>query len=308
MLIPDGLHLGLPAPEYHADPALGSGSIKDALESIERYRYRQRFPLNANPAMALGSLAHVLILEPDTVADAFVTQPDEIKTRRGKAWDAFVSEAGTRTIVKGDDYRKAEGMARAIYKDPLARRLIAGADHEVSAFWTDDGVRCKARIDSLPRGGSVPLLAEDGSEMEYPCSKIVVDLKTTKSAAIRDWTTYTMERLGRHIQAGHYMRILRALGLDRDRWVFVVVEQEPRILDDDGEPAHVVKVYEIRLSTLAAGEARAAAAVRSIAAARESGIWTSPHTGPIKVVGLTEWAEEADMNAATEETPVGDIF
>jgi len=302
-----GLYPDLPAAEYHADPALGSGAIKDVLESPARYRYRQLHPKKATDAMALGSLAHAMILEPETVADAFVRQPDEIKQRRGSAWDGFCAEAGDRTIVRADDYRRAEGMRRAVEGHPVARRLLSGRT-EVSAFWTDQGVRLKARADALPEDGTVPLLGEDGEVMEYPCSRVIVDLKTTRSADIRQWTTWALERFGYHYQAGHYRRVLEACGEARERFVFVVVESEARILGDDGEPAHVVEVYEMRLSTLSVGEMKAAGAVRKVAACQETGAWTTQPSGPIKVVGLTEFQEEAAAGEAYDEPDIDPGF
>jgi len=306
-MLADGLYPDLPAADYHADDALGSSSIKDADEGPARFRFRQLQPKKATDAMALGSLAHAMILEPDTVADAFVAQPAEIKRRAGKAWDAFCVEAGNRTIVKPSDYRLAVGMRDAVAAHPIASRLLTGAT-EVSAFWTDHGVRLKARADALPVEGTVPLLGEDGEVVQFPVSRVIVDLKSSRSAAIRDWTTWSLERFRHHLQSGHYRRVFNACGEDRERFVFVVVEQQPAIIGADDAPAHRVEVYEMRLSTLSVGEMKATRAARVIATCRETGVWTTQPTGPIKVVGMTEWAEEAAASESYEEPNMGDIF
>lgn len=299
-MIPDGIHPGLPAADYHADPALGSGDVKTlATKSALHYRHRLGNPKPASGRMDLGSLIHCMMLEPDHVDDRFVVQPADIKTRRGAAWDEFVvTVVGSRTVVKGDDWGAAWGALAALEKHPIASVLLAGR-RECSAFWTDEnGVRCKARFDALPDVGEVLLMGEEEAvPVAVPCADIMVDLKSTADAHPRNWRSWALERLQYHCQAGAYRRVLRGLGEPRQRWVFVVVEQQP---------PHAVACYELTPASIAAGEALSVRACRQYAASVEFNDWPG-YGHEIRPVSVSTWAIEAAHAEVYEEPEIENL-
>ena len=297
MITQDGIHLGLAATPYHADTALGSGSIKAIIESPKLYRYRADHPIVASRTMDVGSLIHAILLEPETVGAAFV----ELDDGQAMAWhtgafqewyrgafeftgcqgmkikeaaDGFRAhyEAQDRTIVRALDMETARNAVAAIRADPLASILLTG-DTEVSAFWTDDaGVRMKARCDALPSGGEVDL-----PRGPTRLADIIVDLKTTgRKAHSSEYTRHAIKRMGYHVQLGHYRRVLREAGQAREYAVMVVVEQAP---------PHHVGVFYLDDETLELGEALSRKAARDWATCTEAGEWPGYGEG-ITLIGL----------------------
>ena len=297
MTITDGIHYRLEAATYHADQAMGSGSVKAMLESPRLYRYHADHPRAATRPMDVGSLIHAMLLEPETVGKAFV----ELDDGQSLAWhtgafqewyrgafgfdgcqglkikeaaDGFRAhyEAQDRTIVRASDMETARNAVAAIRAEPLASMLLTG-DTEVSAFWTDDaGVRTKARCDALPSGGEVDL-PRGPTQLD----DIIVDLKTTgRKAHSSEYTRHAIKRMGYHIQLGHYRRVLREAGQAREYAVMVVVEQTP---------PHHVGVFYIDDETLELGEALSRKAARDWATCTEAGEWPGYGEG-ITLIGL----------------------
>lgn len=300
MGLPDpGLYDHVPSEDYHPWPALGSTDVKVlATRTPAHYRYHADHPREASAAMDLGSLVHALVLDP-AEADRFICQPPEIKVRRGKKWDAFVEENAGRTIVKAGDWEKAKRMRDALLANPQARAMLTNGRCEVSFRWDDPetGAPCKGRADSLPTDGALILPGADGP-IEVPLSDCAVDLKTTASADPSEWTSRSMERIGYHIQGGHYLRGLRYLGeTSRQWWAFVVVESAP---------PHLIAFYALDRRSLAAGGDLAAFACRRYVDCVEADEWPGYGDG-VRMIGLSDFAISAAMMRANDDTEEGEI-
>lgn len=174
-------------------------------------------------SMKAGTLAHCLILEPDTVTERYVVQPLDLdpRTKAGKEWTA----AQSRVIVTGEQMKTAEEQRAAVMAVPeLASILTMPGVAESSVFWTDQetGLSCMCRPDWLV----------DGPEV------ICLDLKTSADA-MPDGFGKSCASFGYHRQAAHYSNGLRANGLEVDLFVFAVVSSAypfiaaPYVLDAD---------------------------------------------------------------------------
>jgi hypothetical protein len=293
--VPNGIYEGLDAEAYHADDALGSSSIKVlATKTPAHFREYQRKPVKPSSKMTLGSLIHCMVLEPGEEFNRFAVQPASIKQRRGKAWDEWVVTIGNREVVKQSDWDAAERACAAVMSHPVAPRVLSGR-RECSAFWTDEnGVRVKARFDALPESGEVELLNIEGDREAYPLARCMCDLKSSASAHPNDWGRFVLERMGYHVQAGSYRRLLNALGEDRDRWLFVVVETSAPF---------AVAVYELSLNSIGAGEAMAAKACRQYAASTDLDDWAGYPT-EIGLVSVSDWTIEAAQADAYVEPDI----
>ena len=311
MTIPDGIHPGLPAEDYHADPALGSSSVKLMLESPKQYRHNADHPKQASRGMDVGSLIHALLLEPDTVAEVYAVLDDGITLNWAQSafqgWyreafrfagcqgmkvreaaDGFrqhYSESG-RTIVRAGDWTTAQRAAAAVRDDSVASSLLTGR-LECSAFVTLDVVRCKARADALPDEGELHVATRTLS-----LSDCIVDLKTTGTKAkAGEWTGRVMQRMGNHIQAGHYRRAFREAGEAREWWAFVVVEQNP---------PHHVGVFVMDRDTLRTGEALSRRACADWAMCTEADQWPGYGEG-VQIIGIgPDWLDGLNERAQRE--------
>lgn len=205
-----GVITGLAADAYHADPDSVSNTMLSAMNKSPAHCYAlhldpQRPIIESTDAMAAGTLAHTIILEPDTMATRYVVKPDNIDFRRtdGKAW----KEAQTLPIIDCDAVTIAEQQRAAFLRVGELRALLHKGTPEASVFWRDatTGLRCRARPDWLHPTG--------------PRRVKVLDVKT-----IRDLTPDAVQRAistyGYHRQAAHYTAGLQACGVDVQEFVF----------------------------------------------------------------------------------------
>ena len=231
-MTPIGCHFDIPASVYHADPGASASRLKRiALESPLHCMLEMRTPIEPTPAMVLGTLVHQAILEPGqplpmlaVVPESYTVpedykpaskrdvQPGEVvewsfRRKHCQQWRKAQEEAG-RIVLSRDDADVIWDAAKAVGSHSLAAGFFNDADAEVSMFWeTEDGSRCKARLDLVPRGSAL------------------VDVKFTNDASPRAFAKHVVS-MGYHIQAAWYLMAWETCGTGkRDDFFFVAIEQ-----------------------------------------------------------------------------------
>lgn len=261
--------------DYHADfSAVSCSMLKVFAESRREYeaRYITRTIVSPPPSdsMQLGSLAHAMLLEPSAMVE-FVPIPDAVlavdkngvKSRKGKAWDAFEAANANKTLLKIDEYNAAQQMIDAVRAKcgPWFASPNGKAEHEIR--WTDEatGLPCKAKIDYLMPG-------------------FIFDFKTAKSSTPKSFRS-SVRNFQYDLQESHYTAGVKAVtGID-PRFLFVVVKSEP---------PHQCRVYETPENDNAPPWSRIdketarmnyRQALRELAACYASGDWSDPHEDEI---------------------------
>lgn len=243
---------------YHAHPALGSSRLRELLKSPAHFKANTR---RETEALALGSLVHTLVLEPETFPDRYVVVPKiDGRTKEGKAQRAALAD-DPRIAVDGEIMAEASACATSI----MAHRVyqhIRDAQTEHTVFWTDEetGIECKARFDVLG-----PLL---------------VDLKTTRDASPKGFQR-AIATYGYHIQAAHYMAGAIANGMEPRGFLFACVETSPPYL-----PAG----YLMGNPTLEQGERERREALLTYAQCLREDRWPGYNDDRIEVIDLPQWA------------------
>lgn len=213
-----GIHLDLPASDYHAMPGASASQLRTLWQSTPAHlRASLDAPRAATSALKLGTLAHSVVLEPDKPLPGVAIQPDEYEP--GKKWTNAAKlckdwraeqEAAGLMVLKADEYDAAFAMARNLATHPSAGPLLTDGRPEVSLVVRDEtnGIDCRARVDWLPNSHAA-----------------IVDLKTTSDASERAFTKKAYD-LGYHIQAAFYLDLWNALmpSEPRSAFFFVVVE------------------------------------------------------------------------------------
>lgn len=159
--------------------------------------------------MKKGSLTHLLTLEPELFDSEYVLLPDEIKVRRGKAYDEFAAAVGNREILTAAEFEDGKRIATAVRSNPEALKIIENATGIEQSFFSEDfatGVKTKCRPDVL--------LGEH-----------IYDLKTTRNAHIRSFIS-AIKSYRYNVQAAFYTDVCRSVGQDIQNFGFIVVDTE----------------------------------------------------------------------------------
>lgn len=218
-----------PAEQYHAADGVSRSMLNVLFEQTPMH-YRSRFILKETekeetPAMRLGTLTHRCILEPDSMAGAFHTKPHGMNfaTTEGKAWK---KERADKPIISLEEHVAMIGMRDAVWRHPLASRMLKKADFERSAFADHDGMLLKARFDAMPPSGNV-----------------LPDIKTCEDASL-DKVEKSINEYLYWRQAAFYLKVAKLLSLPFEIFAFIFVEKTP---------PYAVAVYQLDDLVLEAG-------------------------------------------------------
>ena len=222
MTLEPGIHEGIAAELYHADPcdepSLSASVAKILLSRSPLHawhahpRLNPRYEAEHSDKFDLGTAAHLLFLQGDKFAEQVSTiDATDWRTSAAKAHKEAVRAAGLTPLLLKDWQRVVE-MVGAI-RDQLAARdddppLFDAGKPEQTLIWREHGVLCKARLDWL---------ADDLA--------VIDDLKTTSTSAERyEWERRAFWPNKFHIQARLYQRAVKAITGQEPRFRFFVVE------------------------------------------------------------------------------------
>ena len=257
-------------------------------------------------AKGLGTVAHALILEPDTVGEQIVVRPEncgkhsnaaksalidwildvtgaddpaiDCNLALGKQLDAKLKvleqilKKSEKVICSSENWEKAQKMRDSVMAKPIGRVIFDKgiAEATMLAIDPETGVLCKIRPDWLAEG-----------------HELITDLKSALSAAFGEFSRASA-RYGYHIQASFYRKIHALVtGSTRPSFLHVVVENEP---------PYDCAFYEMDQASLAAGDQRVKRALDIWSMCDKSGQW--PGIGydyqaneyRIEALSLPKWA------------------
>lgn len=191
----------MPEDEYRAVPALSYSSIKEINVSVNDYLYFQTEEEVDTIGKTIGKAYHKAILEgfdafnsiykpPFTPTDDCLKSKDDLinfcndnsidfkqSWTKDKIFDA-IKQCGHNVksydmeresyennfiVIPSEAHKKISAYAEIIGKSDIAKELH-NAPKEVSVFWKEDGINCKARFDALTSGGVFDLKTFDNSK------------------------------------------------------------------------------------------------------------------------------------------------
>lgn len=219
-----GIYEGIENKAYHADPALGSTSLKTlASRTPAHWKWESEHPVHKD-IYDLGTVAHSLILEDDQSGVVVI----DVEAKRGKVWtepaDAAVNDG--KIPLKRSEWEMVKAMRDSVMAHPLARAAFTDHRAEESVFWEEDGQLLKCRPDAWK-------------------PSLLVDLKTAASADPREFGR-TAYKLGYAQSADHYTEGVRIMTGETLPFLFVNVEKSP---------PYLVSVVQLDDEALAAGRA-----------------------------------------------------
>ena len=222
----------------------------------------------SSSAKGLGEAVHLAVWEPEVFQDCVEIWTDT-KTR-GKAFHAYRDDlSDSQILLTSEEAAKVTPMVAAIYAHPKASQLLAKVDERESTIIfeleaTEDEETIKLLTKARPDGISRELQA-------------VVDLKTTQSAAPRDFV-YSLRKYGYHYQGLVYRLACESVDINVGYHLIIAVENK--------EP-YQVALYRVTEQAITTAHADLAPAIVTLAKCYETGEWPaySPH---IVEIGLPE--------------------
>jgi len=160
-LLPLGLHFGLDEDRYYADPAIGSTQIRQLARNPQAYwsdswMNPRRIPHHSTLSQVRGTALHQLVyFGVDYFNDHYLCGADQKGLSQGEKSANTkrankLADAVGKIALKFDDYERVMIAAAMIVKNPELAGVFASGKPEISLFWqTDDGIRCKARMDYI---------------------------------------------------------------------------------------------------------------------------------------------------------------
>jgi len=185
---PPGIYENIAFDDYGMIPAINHTRLVRIDKSPMNYRIApDREP---SQAFALGSLVHCGKLEPDSLSERYVMQPDfanspDNKDQKGTrstsgatswckqqvaAFGVQAAESGRQVITEAQ-WRQFDGAMAAMKACPQFVRDVNNSETELTIVWNDrrTGLLCKARIDAAMRGKKlIDLKTCDDSQSSGP--------------------------------------------------------------------------------------------------------------------------------------------
>lgn len=275
-MIDPGIYHDIPIDEYHR-----SNEWADMLNASALKKLKNRTPRHfmasktapqepPTPAMQLGSLIHLAVLEPSRFAASTIIQPEEGIDRRTKAgkeaWAEFEASANGKQIITAEQAAICAGVLDSLHSGchQTALNLLTNGVPEVSVVWNDPSTeeRCKCRPDYL---------RDD---------HIIVEVKTTSGGA--DWPTFrrVCGNLDYDLAAAWYMGGAKEATGHKHEYIFIVIETfDP----------YEIAVYMPDDIFFDNGRVKVREALDKYVQAKASNVWAG-YPDEIQLVTLPPWA------------------
>ncbi len=143
---PMGLWLDMPEAEYHAVKAFSYSFSKEFGRSPAHGQAYLKKEWEVDPDREKFKAVHLLCLEPK--------MQERIEVKDGVWRDKLKAEVqelqrSGKIVLKQKDFDAAKLISESVKQHSLAGLILSNSLCEVSIFWIEDGVYCKARIDIL---------------------------------------------------------------------------------------------------------------------------------------------------------------
>lgn len=251
---------------YHDIPALSASGINKWWNESP-YHYWMESPFNPNrikqettPAMAFGSLCHILAFEPQNFDNLMAIAPDCDKRSNANKEIHADFEAGLngRAAITRKQHEQGLLMQAALQKNLVTSKLLKDCVVEEPFFWNDLLPR-KAKLDAFKDG-------------------LILDLKT---GANIDWNNLDgyICKMGYYRQAAYYREAYRQRhGVFPDGFVFIF---------QDSDFPEIIAAKAIADIAIDVGLAECEEAASDIKRRLDAGDWLPPLK--ITDVTLPEW-------------------
>lgn len=257
----------MPDEVYHARSELSSTQLRWFMKSPNYYRHMLQVPMKKSAALDFGHALHLGLLQPDEYPNVVLAAPVcDRRTKEGKLiWENFQKGLKPGTVVlKEDELFAVDRIVRSIRASQWWQDFEkTDLRFEVSGFAELEGIPCRIRVDGLPMVGEV-----------------LWDLKSAISVSPGAFKHAVFSH-GYVMQAAFYLKVARALGMDKQRFVFLAVEKSG---------PYDFRPYELEAEVLERAERDIDRALRKFATCKAFDEWPGYHKDEPVRIGLPGWA------------------
>lgn len=201
-----GVYRGMSSEDYHADPAIGSTTVK-AISVSPANLYLN--PFKGSKSAHIGTAVHAALLEPDVFKREFILSED-ITARNTSAYKALKEKHDPDKIIIGNEVGLVNKMIwSAGMNSDFVDYMSSPGVSELSVFAVcpETGLSLKCRFDRLSDNHPYPL-----------------DVKTCKDAT-RHGFSQAFGSFHYHVQAAFYLYVLMlATGRELNQFCFFALE------------------------------------------------------------------------------------
>ena len=233
--------------EYHGSFGTSSSTIKKLIEKTPAHlHYDMHHPKESTESMAMGTLVHTLVLEPEKFEQEYMVCPSDLKAPTARQleaknpsdktlvqiaeWEAWQKQAEGKQIISQAQFDQANQMAQSVLSHPTASALLQDKIVESSIYWWyrptdgDDDRKYKELLKVRP-------------DVIDTTHGVIADLKTTTDASY-DGFVKSIQKYYYHLSAAMYLdgvnqckELLDATGFFAyTKFLFICVESVPPYL------------------------------------------------------------------------------
>ena len=258
----------MPAWEYHRDPSISKSGLDQFRKSPAHFQAWLAEDREQTPAMRIGTLTHLAVLEPDSFDEKTVIAPlVDKRTKEGKSiWEQFKGDNDGKEILSLDEHNQIVAMRDSVRKHQAAGKLLAKGGSEISVFAVcpKTKVMMKGRFDWL-----------DGNT--------IVDLKTTEDASPEGFAK-SVANYRYHMQAAHYIALAGLVGIKDATFKMIAVEKAA---------PYAVAVYELGAADLILAESDRITLLEMFSSCTQFQSWPA-YSQNITTISLPRWATKSN--------------
>jgi hypothetical protein len=158
-------------------------------------------------SMALGTLNHLLLLEPHREKTDLAIWTGKVKN--GKAWEEFEAQNADKMIIKPKDLEDSRAMIRSVLANPFVKKALGQPGKaELEFYGVDPVFECPVKC-----------------AFDWITDDLVLDLKKT-AKGVSEFESRSIWDYDYHVQAAFYLRLAEIMDGRKRQFGWVVVEEE----------------------------------------------------------------------------------
>lgn len=269
----------MPMAAYLAAHGVSQSRLKLLAKSPAHLKYAEAHPEPSTPDQDMGTVLHKAVFESQDLKNfcyVIPTHYEDVKTGEKKPWHGganvckdWLKQRQDKIRIHQSDYDDVLKMRDSVNAHPAAALALKTGKSEQSLFCEDPdtGLQLKCRSDWLS-------------------GNAVVDLKKCQDASPAGFAR-TVANFGYDLQAAVNLHTCHILGLQKDKFLFIAVEDKP---------PYAVGVYELDEASIAVGHSKFRRLLAKYLQCAIDDKWPAYSTN-IEYLALPKYAANAEFNA-----------